>query len=275
MDALQASPGLAAGASGGRSGGGGGADIRARGEGEKGKRRGEDGGRGGQTKREMVVKLVQTAFQYGFLAEEATWQAVVLIPKGGGDYRSIGLVEVVRKAVVVIINRGFTTSITYHDSLHGFRAGRGTGTTTLKVKLLQRVMAMREAFLHAFFLDLHKAYDDLDRYKYLEILEGYDGGPRAFCLLRRYWERLQMVGWAGGVLHRTLPRRERRDAGVPTVSRHIQCGGGRSGPTWESLVAEIAGGGASATTEIWHSRREGKSRKGTTDEGGWRRNMHG
>ena len=40
-----------------------------------------------------VVELIQMAFRDGELAEEATWQAVVLIPKGKGDYRGIGLVE--------------------------------------------------------------------------------------------------------------------------------------------------------------------------------------
>ena len=48
---------------------------------------------------------------------------MVLIPKGGGDYRGIDLVEVVWKEVVVILNFRFAASITYHDSLHGFRAG--------------------------------------------------------------------------------------------------------------------------------------------------------
>ena len=56
----------------------------------------------------------------------------------------------------VIINHRFTASITYHYYLHGLRAGRGTGTTTLKVKLIQKVASMREAVLHEIFLDLHK-----------------------------------------------------------------------------------------------------------------------
>ena len=59
-----------------------------------------------------VVELVQTAFQDGVLAEDATWQAVFLIPKGEKDYRVIGLVEVVWKVVAAIINRPFTSSIT-------------------------------------------------------------------------------------------------------------------------------------------------------------------
>ena len=34
---------------------------------------------------EMVVELVHMEFQEGFLVEEATWHAVVLIPKWGSD----------------------------------------------------------------------------------------------------------------------------------------------------------------------------------------------
>ena len=92
---------------------------------------------------ERVVELVQTSFRDGDLAEEATWQAVVLIPKGKGDYWGIGLVEVMWKVVAVILNCRLTSSITFHDVLHGFREGRGTGTATLEAKLLQHLVAMR------------------------------------------------------------------------------------------------------------------------------------
>ena len=47
------------------------------------------------------------------------------------------------------------------------------------------------------FLDLHKAYDTLDRSRCLEILEGYSIGPRARNLLKLYWHRLTMVARAG------------------------------------------------------------------------------
>ena len=95
--------------------------------------------------------------------EEAAWQDVVLIPKKGGDYRGIGLVEVMWKTVAVILDHCFTVSITYQEPLHGFRAGRGMGTATLEVKLLQQVAALREEVIHTILLDLHKAYDALDR----------------------------------------------------------------------------------------------------------------
>ena len=101
--------------------------------------------------------------------------------------------ELMWKAVAVILNHRFTASITYHDSLHGFRAGRGMGTATLEVKLPQQVSALREAVLHAIFLDLHKSYDALDRSRCLEILEGCGVGTGALHLVPRYWERLNMV----------------------------------------------------------------------------------
>ena len=84
-----------------------------------------------------VVYLVQLEFQEGKLAEEATWQAVVLLPKGKNDYRGIGLAEVMWKVVAAILNRQLTASITFHDLLHGFQAGRGTGTAILEAKLIQ------------------------------------------------------------------------------------------------------------------------------------------
>ena len=145
-----------------------------------------------------VVDLVQAAFQEGKLAEEATWQAVVLIPKGKKDYRFIGLVEVMWKLVAAILNRRLTESITYHDFLRGFRAGCGTGTATLEAKLLQQLAALGEEVLYVIFLDLHKAYDTLDRSRCLEILEGYGIGPRDRGLLQNYWRRLTMVARAGG-----------------------------------------------------------------------------
>ena len=40
-----------------------------------------------------------------------------------------------------------STAITYHDFLHGFWAGRGTGTATLEAELLQQLAAMREEVL--------------------------------------------------------------------------------------------------------------------------------
>ena len=55
-------------------------------------------------------------FREGILTEEVTWQAVVLIPKGGKDYWGIGLVEVMWKVVAEILNRRLIASIAFHNS---------------------------------------------------------------------------------------------------------------------------------------------------------------
>ena len=65
-----------------------------------------------------------------------------------------------------------------------------------------------EEVLDVIFLDLHKAYDALDRSRCLEILEGYGIGPRSRNLIKQYWHRLTMVALAGGY-YRTYFRGER------------------------------------------------------------------
>ena len=88
-DARREPPGVAVGSQSSRSGdsgGGRGRYIGSRGEGERD--RGNDGRRGEEretNKWEMLVMLVQLEYRDGVLAEEAAWQEVVLIPKGGGD----------------------------------------------------------------------------------------------------------------------------------------------------------------------------------------------
>ena len=145
-----------------------------------------------------MVEITQTAFWEGKLAEEATWQTVVLIPKGKKEYRGVGLVEVAWKFVAVILHRQLTAATTFHDALHGFREGRGTGTATLEAKLLQQLAAMREEVLYVILLGLTKAYDALDRSRSLEILKGYRVGERVRRLLRGYWNKTTMVARAGG-----------------------------------------------------------------------------
>ena len=46
---------------------------------------------------EILVRLVKWTFRYGTPPEELTWAIMVLIPKGMGEYRGIGIVEVACK----------------------------------------------------------------------------------------------------------------------------------------------------------------------------------
>ena len=117
-----------------------------------------------------------------------SWSTVVLLPKGNGDYRGIGLLEIGWKVIESIINRRIASKVIFHDALHGFRAKRGTGTACIEAKLLQQLSKMVQKTLHFIFLDLRKAYDTVDREQLLEILEGYGVGPNVLGLLKFYWD---------------------------------------------------------------------------------------
>ena len=121
-----------------------------------------------------------------------------LIREGNNELRAIRLVEIIWKVIAVILDRCFTASITYHNSLHRFRASFITGNTTLEIKLIHQVADFREALLHTIFLYLHRAYDAFDRSRCLDILKGYGVVPRALHLLRKYWERMKMLERAEG-----------------------------------------------------------------------------
>ena len=85
--------------------------------------------------------------------------------------------EVIWKEMAAILNLQITASITFHNFLHGSQACCGKGTATLEANLLQQLAALWEEVLYVIFLDLHKAYDALERYRCLEFLEGYGVGP--------------------------------------------------------------------------------------------------
>ena len=70
--------------------------------------------------------------------------------------------EVIWKLITSIINARLKGSIEFHDSLHGFRAERGTGTATIEAKLIQQLASIHQVPLYEIFLDLKKAYDTLD-----------------------------------------------------------------------------------------------------------------
>ena len=83
-----------------------------------------------------VVYLVHAAFRGSHLYEEATWQAVIVIPKRGRDFWGVGLVEVLWIMVTVILDLRLGTSITSHGVLHGFHVGCEIGNSSLNSNLL-------------------------------------------------------------------------------------------------------------------------------------------
>ena len=85
----------------------------------------------------LVVWLVQLMFSFGTVLVEIEWDKMVLIPKGKGGYRGIGMVKVLCKVCLVVVNFPLKRSVMLNNTLHGFREGRGKGTATLEAKLDQ------------------------------------------------------------------------------------------------------------------------------------------
>jgi hypothetical protein len=58
-------------------------------------------GRGNEWR--IFVKLMQTIWEHGCMPEQMAWEFIVLLPKGGGDYRGIGFLEPCCKTVEKIM----------------------------------------------------------------------------------------------------------------------------------------------------------------------------
>ena len=108
-----------------------------------------------------LVKLVQAIWERGEIPRQLLWVIVVLLPKGGGDYRGIGLLEPIWKLIEAIMDRRLNV-IEFHDCLHGYLPKRGTGTGTMEAKLAIQLAHLEQHPLYGIFVDLKKAFDAMD-----------------------------------------------------------------------------------------------------------------
>jgi hypothetical protein len=53
----------------------------------------------------IFVKLMQAIWEHGCMPEQMTWEIIVLLPKGGGNYCGIGMLEPCWKVVENIMVR--------------------------------------------------------------------------------------------------------------------------------------------------------------------------
>ena len=135
-----------------------------------------------------VMRILGDMFSTGSVPSQLCWETMVLIPKEGGAMRGIGLLEILWKVVSSIINHRLTNHITFHHSLHGFRAARGTGSAIMEAKFQISLSELEGTVLYQAFLDLTNAYDTLDRGRMLEILVAYGFGPNVLKVLASFWE---------------------------------------------------------------------------------------
>ena len=102
-----------------------------------------------------MTDILQVALCGRTLSGKSMCQMLVLIPKGdNGDFRGIGIVEILWNTITGLLNPRFTSAIGFHDVLHGLCAGYGMGTASLDAKLIQKITDTREAVLHKNLLNL-------------------------------------------------------------------------------------------------------------------------
>ena len=84
-------------------------------------------------------------------------------------------------------------AMTFHDVLHRFRVGMGTGTAIMELKLVQELTIVDQEPLFLVFLYLQKAYDNLDCGCLLKSLEGYGAGPKRWVIMAEFWSHQEVV----------------------------------------------------------------------------------
>ena len=91
----------------------------------------------------MFVLLVQAIWDHGEIPPQLLWVIIVLIPKGGGDYWGIGLLEPMWKVCERIMDLRLN-AYKLHDTLHDCRNQRRTGTAGIEVKLAQQLAHLEQ-----------------------------------------------------------------------------------------------------------------------------------
>ncbi len=131
------------------------------------------------------------------MPKQMIWEIIVLLPKGGGDYHGIGLLEPFWKVVEKIIVKRLAL-IKFHDCLHGGLPKRRTGTALIEAKFVQQLVWHDQCPLYKIYVDLMKAYDAIDQGCMMEILKAYGVGPNLLRLQNLFWQNAKLVCRAVG-----------------------------------------------------------------------------
>jgi Reverse transcriptase (RNA-dependent DNA polymerase) len=145
-----------------------------------------------------LVKLIQHIFRSGEVPQRLCYCNLVIIPKSDGGHRGIGLLEPIWKVISSIIRERCNYAINFEDSLHGFRAERGTSTAILEAKLRMQTRIAEGKTMFQVFLDLSKAYDTVDRRKLIHVLKAYGLGTNTTMILENFWNQLWVIPKQGG-----------------------------------------------------------------------------
>jgi hypothetical protein len=145
----------------------------------------------------LLIGLIQAIWTQGKIPQQLTWVIVVLLLKGGRNYRGISLLEPLWKLGERIMDWQLN-ALLLHEALHGCRKGRNTETAILKAKLAQQLAHLKQEPFYGVYLDLKKAFGAMDRERCLLIQEGYGAGPNMVQLICTFWGDATVVCCALG-----------------------------------------------------------------------------
>ena len=118
--------------------------------------------------------------------------------KGKFGYLGVVPIKVVWKVVEAMMDTWIKTVVQFHDVLHRFRSGRGSGNAIMYLKLAQELESVDQDPILLLFLDLRKLHDNLYKGRLLQTLEGHAAVPKLRVLLAEFWLRQELVTHQNG-----------------------------------------------------------------------------
>jgi hypothetical protein len=131
------------------------------------------------------IHLCTSVWNTGAIPQQMCWVITALIPKGGGEYHGIGLLEPIWKVLEKVMDLRLE-AIVLHDSLHGCLALQGAGTRIIEAKLAQQLAHLEQTPFFGIFIDLRKVFDAVDCGCCLEILVLHGVGPKMLRVIRNF-----------------------------------------------------------------------------------------
>ena len=101
-----------------------------------------------------LVELVQFMWWHGTIPTYLVFIILILVPNGNRDTQGIRLLEVLWNVMEAVIDTRIKKAVVFHDFLHEFCAGRGTGKFIIDINLVQDLATVDQDSLFLMLLDL-------------------------------------------------------------------------------------------------------------------------
>ena len=150
--------------------------------------------------KKRLLKFMNLIMRKEQIPEEYRNAIVIPIFKKGDmlkaeNYRGISLLNTCYKILVKIWAKRISEAIETKllESQNGFRRGRSCTDASYTVKLLMEKRIEHNEETHLCFIDLEKAYDNVDRHKLFKILPKYNISPKMIRIIQKVYENTKIV----------------------------------------------------------------------------------